>query len=1044
MPRTTLVDAADPNASCQEQKVQAEMTPGVGTYDCGPESADAAESEANKVRGGTRRNSRNFLANDVLEVGDGRGQVCKISHKKGALSGVFLPTCENMWGVLIFLRFHFIVGEAGLWQALCVIGLSFLAALCTTTSVSAMASSGGIVSGGSPYKMISRALGPAAGATVGIMYWLALTMLAVLECLGAVEALQMAFPGFNFPGYNQAIGSAAMALLAFTVWGGIHVVTKLGVVFALVVFLTLFSYYFGLLTATECCGERPMVTGISYDTLKANWNPHYDDATSFGTVLGLFYPCFTGILSGANRADVLKDPPKNIRRGTFAAITFSFVLYSTLFVLWASVADHRFLQGQELSEDRRLGGGGEAGARVVDRIAWSPLPKWAFMGIIIASLSQALQCLIVAPRMMQSLAADKIFAVMNPLRRISMSGEPVRALAFTYVVAGLLVLIGKLDVVAPLLTMCFLVAYGFVNLSCFVLTWAKSPTWRPAGIFKKRWRVWYLGMGGAGFCTCLAIMVTVDHYWALAACLMAAGIYLYVEWRFEASDWGNAMDGIKHKIALKALIDLEARQELAVNWRPHILVLYRINLGEELQGVKHHEILRFCSQLRKSRGFCIVACVLEADEQDEVSMRTAAVEKSIIKSIMQDEGIEGFAEVVVAPTWLEGTNYIIQLSGMGGLVPNTIMLDWPEKWEENAQAAQDFVKVLDIAQNSEKAVMAVKGLQGMPFEAVQDGTIDIWWMIHDGGFLILVSWLLSQHRVWRHCHLRVFTLALNVTEDEASTAAKQLTAILRKKRLFDVQVEVIIADDDTVEPYTYDWTLRVKDRHAFLSDLNRGLDNVERLEPIPLEIADLFHMEASPEPGKRHGQQSSRSSASAATEERVAVSDCRRGKSQPTAQPGELPAGTDEQLTRTGEGVTRNVDDRPVRSSSGSPLVLSLAAKGKSGSSAATSTVARPQPAAGNDSGGAPKASSPAARSGATSTRRVSQWTDVESCQKLNEVVLARSKLASLIVMNLPTQWGTDCDEATRFMKYCDTLTTGLERVLFLHSTGHVIVDIAS
>ena len=26
------------------------------------------------------------------------------------LSGVIVPTCENMWGVLIFLRFFFVVG----------------------------------------------------------------------------------------------------------------------------------------------------------------------------------------------------------------------------------------------------------------------------------------------------------------------------------------------------------------------------------------------------------------------------------------------------------------------------------------------------------------------------------------------------------------------------------------------------------------------------------------------------------------------------------------------------------------------------------------------------------------------------------------------------------------------------------------------------------------------------------------------------------------------------------------------------------------------
>ena len=40
------------------------------------------------------------------------------------------------------------------------------------------------------------------------------------------------------------------------------------------------------------------------------------------------------------------------------------------------------------------------------------------------------------------------------------------------------------NMVAPLLTMCFLVAYAFMTISCFTLTWLRSPAWRPAGIHR--------------------------------------------------------------------------------------------------------------------------------------------------------------------------------------------------------------------------------------------------------------------------------------------------------------------------------------------------------------------------------------------------------------------------------------------------------------------------------------------------------------------------------------------------------------------------------
>ena len=43
------------------------------------------------------------------------GGAKKKSEKKlGMFKGVLVPTCENMWGVIIFLRFYKIVGYGGL------------------------------------------------------------------------------------------------------------------------------------------------------------------------------------------------------------------------------------------------------------------------------------------------------------------------------------------------------------------------------------------------------------------------------------------------------------------------------------------------------------------------------------------------------------------------------------------------------------------------------------------------------------------------------------------------------------------------------------------------------------------------------------------------------------------------------------------------------------------------------------------------------------------------------------------------------------------
>ena len=320
-------------------------------------------------------------------------------HDLGTISGVLVPTCENMWGVLIFLRFFFVVGHAGVWQSLLIVFVSFMSSFFTTMSLSAMATNGPVEAGGA-YFIISRALGHKLGGAVGCTYYLGLSLLAVLEVLGAVEVMLYVEPGLDAgAGVEGAVRLWAVILLiglAVMVWGGMKLVSQLGIFFAAVVGLTLTSYYAGLIAA-PLPGTSSAVTGLSSQTLKDNWSPAYTDGVTFSDVLSVFFPCFTGILGGANRANALKDPAKSIPWGTLAAITLSLCMYTSYMIMWGAVADREYLKygpgGVYVADGagrRLLGGGGGGAMSVVSEIAW----PWALptqIGIIIASLSQALQ-----------------------------------------------------------------------------------------------------------------------------------------------------------------------------------------------------------------------------------------------------------------------------------------------------------------------------------------------------------------------------------------------------------------------------------------------------------------------------------------------------------------------------------------------------------------------------------------------------------------------------------------------------------------------------
>lgn len=68
------------------------------------------------------------------------------------------------------------------------------------------------------------------------------------------------------------------------------------------------------------------------------------------------------------------------------------------------------------------------------------------------------------------------------------------------------------------------------------------------------------------------------------------------------------------------------------------------------------------------------------------------------------------------------------------------------------------------------------------------GYIDVWWIVHDGGLLMLLPFLLKQHRTWKNCKMRIFTVAQ--MEDNSIQMKKDLKTFLYHLRI-EAEVEVV-------------------------------------------------------------------------------------------------------------------------------------------------------------------------------------------------------------------------------------------------------------
>ena len=104
------------------------------------------------------------------------------------VNGVFIPVLLNIWGVIMFLRLGWVVGQAGLLAGTSIIILANVVTTITALSLCAICTNGE-VKGGGVYFLISRALGPVYGGTIGLLFFVAQGVAVSLYVIGFAEAV---------------------------------------------------------------------------------------------------------------------------------------------------------------------------------------------------------------------------------------------------------------------------------------------------------------------------------------------------------------------------------------------------------------------------------------------------------------------------------------------------------------------------------------------------------------------------------------------------------------------------------------------------------------------------------------------------------------------------------------------------------------------------------------------------------------------------------------------------------------------------------------
>ncbi|XP_044074867.1 solute carrier family 12 member 9-like isoform X2 [Siniperca chuatsi] len=754
----------------------------------------------------------------------------KTARKLGVVFGVVIPTLLSMFSVVVFLRIGFVVGQAGLYESIAMFLVAYLIITMTVLSVCAISTNGALDAGGA-YYMISRALGPEFGGSIGIMFFFANVCCTALYVLGLVEAIMSAFGipeegAAAVAGLHQVLPSGywwsllygtVLLLLCFIVClVGAHIYAKAAFIIFIIVTTVLASIVISFFFVGPIVVILPDKSGLNstslstanysgfrLHTLEANLLSNYtvDYTTgammSFATVFAVMFNGCTGIMAGSNMSGDLKNPSYSIPRGTLAAVIITYITYNLLSLLTAWSCERHLLQ-----RDYSFLG---------DINIWPPLVT---VGIYFSTMSAAMSNLIGASRILYALSKDNLFGgVLALVRKTSGSGNPWASVLVSWLLVQVVLFTGKLNTIAGIVTIFFLLVYAAVNLSCLALEWASAPNFRPS--FRCfTWHTCTLGILG-----CLVMMFLINAIYAFASIAFMLLLLMFIHYLGPISHWGCISQALIFHQVRKYLLMLDVRKDHVKFWRPQVLLM--VANPRSCTG-----LMTFINDLKKS-GLYVLGHVklglLDGLPSDPLQNRYDSW-----LSLVDHLNIKAFVNLTLADSVRHGVQNLLFITGFGhGLdavspsidpreqrspfFPNVRCAEEPKDLQE-----EEYVSVIADAVKMGKNVTLARYFNQFNREAVLGSRkkigghrnmsgpfVDVWplnllrpdsrgYVDICSLFLLQLACVLHETRAWSQARLRLFLCVeagCSLKEEEET----KLQAMLKELRI-SAQVQMVAWD----------------------------------------------------------------------------------------------------------------------------------------------------------------------------------------------------------------------------------------------------------
>ncbi len=479
---------------------------------------------------------------------------------------------------------------------------------------------------------------------------------------------------------------------------------------------------------------------------------------SLEIVFAIFFPAVTGFTAGIAMSGDLKDPKSAIPKGTLYAIGVGLGVYLSLAVFMALT-----INDTELKSDYNI---------LMKMALYAPA---VVAGIWGATLSSALGGLLGGPRILKAMSVDKVTPRMFAKGR-GKSGNPVYALLLVFLIAEAGILIGELDVIARVVSMFYLTAYGFINIAFFLENWA-NPDFQPT--FKvKRW------IGFLGFIACFGVMFKLDILAMIGALVVIGGLYFLLQRKEIKINSNDVWLSVWENIVNKGLKRINNEENENSSWNPNIILFS----GES----DHQKYLLGLSKAVSGRTGIVTNFKLVIDKNNTKPFKRT--EQIIRDEHFKELGI--FARQIKVENIYTGITSIATSFGFSGVEPNTVMMGWPKGLENSTEYADMTETLLYLDYNLLYLDFDKKAKFG------NYSSVDLWWRETDSKnaemMLNIARFIISSPK-WNNTAVRVLFVNNNNADNAMIHAKiKKLVEDLR------VLVEIKIIDNAIQEIPFYD------------------------------------------------------------------------------------------------------------------------------------------------------------------------------------------------------------------------------------------------